>query len=530
MKQYMSKLMKRFERDEEGSFSIFVAVMMSSLLFIGGSAIDIVRHETIRSSIQYNLDRAVLAAASLRQTGDEAAAGAIVRDYMSKVATLAEFQANIDEEKTVVTLTGRTVSAYATAELNTYFLDWIGIDTLDVHVTSTASERIPNLEISMVLDVSGSMQGTKIAQLKNAANNFVETVIKEQSVIEEENTVTAISIVPYATNVSLPEEMFDLYATEQLHDDHHCIIFDANEFAATELPTTVELKQLSSYAFSRFYGGSLAKVSDCSNNQYSKILPFSTSKNDLKDKINSLQATGSTATHIGTRWGAALLDRGAVPIANALGSEEAADHPKSYSEPGVLKALIVMSDGDNKSHRRLKDGFRNGPSNIYKVTNSSNSYNGYYIKNTDGLFRGISYDSYYNDYWWNGRVYSSIPSGITNQLTWAETWNLLTLYDYRQLSNEVSNVSQLYGHLASAADADAAMLATCNAAKQHSNVVVYTIYFGDANSDNNGTSNAEQLLSDCASGPGQFYNVTGLDIEAAFASIAISVQKLKLTQ
>ena len=81
-----------------------------------------------------------------------------------------------------------------------------------------------------------------------------------------------------------------------------------------------------------------------------------------------------------------------------------------------------------------------------------------------------------------------------------------------------------------AAEADAAMRATCTAAKANEQMVVYTIYFGDANTGNNGPSNAETLLSDCASGPGQFYNVTALDIEAAFASIAISVQKLKLTQ
>ena len=81
----------------------------------------------------------------------------------------------------------------------------------------------------------------------------------------------------------------------------------------------------------------------------------------------------------------------------------------------------------------------------------------------------------------------------------------------------------------SATQADTNMRATCTAAKQNDNMVVYTIFFGDSNT-NGGVSRAEQLLRDCASGPCQFYNVTGLDIEAAFASIAISVQKLKLTQ
>ncbi len=209
MKQYMSKTFRNFERDERGSLSVFMGIMMSSMLLVGGSAIDIVRHETVRSSLQYNLDRAVLAAASLRQSGDEAAAAAIINDYMSKVPTLVGYQATIDPDKTNITLTGRTVSAYATAELDTFFLGLVGFNTLDVRVSSTASEKIPNLEISMVLDVSGSMSGTKISRLKVAANKFIDTVIKEPSVVAEDNTVTTISIVPYSTNVTLPEEMFD---------------------------------------------------------------------------------------------------------------------------------------------------------------------------------------------------------------------------------------------------------------------------------------------------------------------------------
>ena len=263
-------------------------------------------------------------------------------------------------------------------------------------------------------------------------------------------------------------------------------------------------------------------------------MPFSTDREALKAKVLSLQATGSTATHIGTKWGAALLDPEAAPIATALGSTEAAGHPTSYSEAGVLKALIIMSDGNNTDHRQMKEEYRNGPSNVYKVTGSS--YAGYYMQRSNGQYYKISYDSYYNDYWFTydyyGNVikYNTIPGGQVSQMTWSETWDLLTLYDYRQISDQVSSVNELYGYETTASDADAAMRATCTAAKQNANLVVYTIYFGDANTSSSGTSNAETLLSDCASGPGQFYNVTAFDIEAAFSSIAISVQKLKLTQ
>ena len=40
---------------------------------------------------------------------------------------------------------------------------------------STAEQRVNNVEIVLVLDVSGSMSGTKITNLKSAAAEFVDT-------------------------------------------------------------------------------------------------------------------------------------------------------------------------------------------------------------------------------------------------------------------------------------------------------------------------------------------------------------------
>ena len=165
MVQYFGKYIANFKRDERGAFSIFMVGIFTTLILVAGAAIDYVRFEAVRSSIQYNLDRAVLAAASMRQTQDPET---VVLDYMSKVETLSSFNVVIDQANTSVTVTGRRVAASATANLSTYFLRIAGINTLDVNATSQASEIIPNIEISLVLDVSGSMldQLQQVAVLK----------------------------------------------------------------------------------------------------------------------------------------------------------------------------------------------------------------------------------------------------------------------------------------------------------------------------------------------------------------------------
>jgi len=77
----------RFNQNEDGSILIFVLVVFSTMFLVGGAAIDFARNETQRTTMQYNLDRAVLAAASLKQTKvpDD-----VVADYMSKVHSIED--------------------------------------------------------------------------------------------------------------------------------------------------------------------------------------------------------------------------------------------------------------------------------------------------------------------------------------------------------------------------------------------------------------------------------------------------------
>ena len=74
----------------------------------------------------------------------------------------------------------------------------------------------------------------------------------------------------------------------------------------------------------------------------------------------------------------------------------------------------------------------------------------------------------------------------------------------------------------SSSQADAQMLDACSAAKSNG-IVVYTIAFS-------APSSAETLLKSCATSLSNYYDVDTTDIATAFASIAVSVQKLKLTQ
>ena len=68
------------------------------------------------------------------------------------------------------------------------------------------------------------------------------------------------------------------------------------------------------------------------------------------------------------------------------------------------------------------------------------------------------------------------------------------------------------------------MYAVCNRAKNNG-VTVFTIGFDVSNN-----AAAKTQMSNCASSPSHFYDVSGLDINTAFQSIATAIQKIRLTQ
>ena len=89
---------RQFARHEGGNMLVFGLCIFSAMLFASGMAIDLMRHETERTRLQSTLDRAVLAAADMEQTGDPVE---VVRDYVSK-SGLSDYNLSVSSETGLV--------------------------------------------------------------------------------------------------------------------------------------------------------------------------------------------------------------------------------------------------------------------------------------------------------------------------------------------------------------------------------------------------------------------------------------------
>ena len=499
------------------SIIIFVMIVFSAMFLVGGTAVDLARHENLRATMQYNLDRAVLAAASLKQTQDP---NAVVADYMNKVNTIEEFTLTVSSD---IGINSRSVSATATAELETWFLSMAGINSMPVIAASAAQEKIPNLEISLVLDVSGSMGwNNKLPNLKVAAKEFVTTMLSGA----DPDTV-ALSIIPFNNGVAPSESIFNALTVNETHDYSTCLQFDDVDFQSVLIDPAVSQEQ-SVYTSTRGGWENFEQNRrTCYTDAYFEILPYSQNEAALHAKIDSLQANGWTAGHLGIKWGNALLDPAFQSVTTSLISAGDVDAgfaglPVAYTEVQTLKVIIMMGDGANTYEFLFGSGFRGAGSALWEVVSAQPA--AYYLhKASNNNYFDIENDDWLTQSEFN-TLSATIPGWISStQMTWEDAWGHMPAEWYDSIVGGDNAYDDLvYGTARNSSEADAVMSDACNASEL-AGIVVYTIGFETS-------ASTSAKLEACASTSSHYYDAQGTEISLVFSAIASSIQKLKLTQ
>ena len=551
---------KRFAKDEGGAVLVFALVLFILMVMMGGLAVDLMRYETTRTSLQNTLDRSTLAAASLSQ---DLPPESVVRDYFAK--------AGLTQDLTSVTVTEglnyRNVNARALADAKPLFLHMIGINALKAAGISTAEQRITNIEIALVLDVSGSMQGTKITNLKTAAKEFVNTLL-----LSDGDDRISIGIVPYNGQVNLGPTLAAKYnvtlptgVTGTACVDLPSSVYTNTTMSRTlALPTTAFADTFSSMSgvggnsqtvpSTTTYVAPSSNTPNAGNRWCGPQTP--TTANIMRAPINSIStlqnaidgfvATGATSINAGLKWGLTLLDPTTRPIfaelaqAGAIPSVFAA-RPFEYTDPEALKVIVLMTDGEHFAEERMNTAYKSGMSPIYRGSDGN-----YSILHTTGRPTGAGTNQYYVPHLCtstncvNGTDVSSAwrstswSTGV--QQSWIQVWtNMRVSYVAwqlyaRALGTSTTTRSNLYTtwlttfrSLTPTTTMDSQLQTICSQAKSKVNVVIYGIAF-DA------PSLGQQMISQCSSGANYYFVASPTTIQDAFRTIATNISQLRLTQ
>lgn len=452
---------RRFVREEDGTVTIFACFMILCMLMIGGIGVDLMRHEMERARIQGIADRAVLAAADLDQTLDPET---VVRDYFAK-AGMSDFVSGVTVTEG---LNFRTVKVDATTTMNTQFMNMVGVDTLTIPAASTAEEKVNKVEISMVLDISGSMsRNGRMENLKDAAGVFIDTVLKSET-----QNLISISVVPYTAQVNAGRDIFDELNIVRDHTYSYCVDFEEDDFDTAEISTTKAYLHMQHFDSGYSWNGSRNEgaISNpgCPKRDFEEIIAFSQNPTFLKSQINQYQPRANTSIHLGMKWGVGMLDPDFNEITKELGVDAVFnDRPSAYNDIETLKTIILMTDGENVNTVRIDDSY-------YANYNHRRHWSIYPL------------GWYLNNY-----VYSNSHS----------SWRY-TKYTSGQANTMLSNI--------------------CAAARAE-NIVIWSIGFEVSN-------NGADVMRDCASSPSHFFRVEGVEISKAFSAIARQINQLRLIQ
>ena len=453
--------LRRFRDDESGVLVVFSVFFFLMILFVGSIGVDLMRFEMTRTKLQHTNDRAVLAAADLDQTLEP---GAVVRDYFAK-AGLSGYLTSVNIDQGV---NYRTVTARSNIAMPTQFMHMLGQPRLDAPALSTAQERVSKVEISMVLDISGSMaRNSRISRMRDAAKVFVDTVIRPETA-----GLISVSLVPYSENVNAGRKIFDRLNTTRVHDYSNCVEFPDAEYATTSVGGLLPYEQVQQLQWA--YGGSNDTTrTACPRHSYEEINPVSQNAGALKAQIDQLRPRAYTSIFIGMKWAAALLDPSLRPVVNGLVGDGDVDpafagRPAAYTDSDTLKTIVLMTDGRNTETRRLK---------------------------------AQHYDEE-----------DEIKLWAENNMTW-------------YLDNNVASESERRNYWYRKYDAvqgDALLETICTVSKARG-IVVWSIGF---EVDDHGAA----VMERCASSPSHFFRVEGIEITEAFRAIARQINQLRLIQ
>lgn len=533
-------LARTFRRDEDGSLIAFSLFIFICMLMFGGIAVDLMVYENKRTHIQNSTDSAVLAAANLNQTVDPKL---VVQDHLAKVGIHVDADdINVQEIGTAPVITGRQVSVSVGGQYNTMLMNMVGVDSLGYGAMSEAEESVNDIEISLVLDVSGSMgDNNKLSNMQTAAKDFVDKVLAGA-----DDDRVSLSLVPYATQVSAGPHLMAALNKVDNHPYSYCVNFTRPQFNSTAIDHANPLRRTMHFDPWRNYRyGQSLRYPVCRTEPYFHITPWSNNAQALKDQIDDFEANGNTSIDIAVKWGAALLDDSMNSALNAMiaNPNVAVDtafsvRPHAYTYDDSLKFIVVMTDGINTDQPQIVNGYRSGQSPYFRNRSTGDIWmqrEEPWDRDRDGRYR----EDWYNvtdRYWSNAPNNSGQLGSNYDGLSWAEAWASMTMSyrayaEYHQTYDADDYYDALYdprtwirarSNDPNVDTKDKRLASICQAAKDKG-IIVFAVGFEV-------TDDSAAVMRNCASTPNHFYRVEGLDIEYAFASIANQINQLKLTQ
>ncbi len=188
-------MFKRFAGDERGSIGAVLALGSLTLLGAISASLDYSRMTNARGDLSVAADAAALAAAQAPASKQQAIARQVFDANFRDSAEVTSFTVNTFRRGN-----DEVLRVEATASVQMTLAQTIGYTAAPVRALSeVVLGNDADIQIALVLDVTGSMLGSKLTSLKSAASSMVNTLYDK---LTKANQVK-MSVVPFAEYVNV---------------------------------------------------------------------------------------------------------------------------------------------------------------------------------------------------------------------------------------------------------------------------------------------------------------------------------------
>ncbi len=337
-----------------------------------GAAVDIGRWLQARSRTLESIDAAVLAGGRMLQiAGDDRQA--------AEASALKSYRQNTSDRRGVINDTihfvssanGTQFAAEGNASIKTPFLTLAGITELPLlnlsgsdfarSVLAVGGNARSNIEIAMMLDITGSMKGQKIADLKAAAKDLIDIVVWA----DQSQYTSRVALVPFSETVNVGP--FAAAVRGEVTDNGTTTTFSSTVYKKYQFPKSgggtatytigdcvTERTGTAAYtdAAPTTVGTRVGRSYPSGNgacNPANTIIPLTSNKAALKAAIDDYEADGYTAGHLGTAWAWYTLSPNwstVWPSESVPESYDKLSNLNANGEPQLRKIAILMTDGE----------------------------------------------------------------------------------------------------------------------------------------------------------------------------------------
>lgn len=200
-RQALRRSCVRLRRDDGGNTLGIAAISLVLLLAAVGAGVDMSRAYMTKTNLQAACDSGVLAGRrALSKTGTYGT------DEKAKASKMFNFNMHASQTQSknvsfeTVSHDDGSVTGTASATMPTAIMSLFDLGDMTLNVDCSAELQMASADVMFVLDVTGSMAGTKIQGLRDAVREFHKTVAA--AVINKDETVIRYGFVPYSMTVN----------------------------------------------------------------------------------------------------------------------------------------------------------------------------------------------------------------------------------------------------------------------------------------------------------------------------------------